>query len=61
MIIEILVHDGYLELHGNAYRFCSRWLKDWWSRRSGSHTVPLESIPAQALDDRQLNDGRIGF
>ena len=53
MIIEILVHDGYLELHGDAYRFCSRWLKDWWARRSGSHTVPLESIPAQALDDRQ--------
>ena len=61
MIIEILVHDGYLELHRDAYRFCSRWLKDWWAMRSGSHTVPLESIPAQALDDRQLDDRRIGF
>ena len=56
MIIEILVHDGYLELHGDAYRFCSRWLRDWWSKRSGSHTVPLENIRAPALDD-----GRIGF
>lgn len=54
--IDILVHDGYLESVGDAYRFCSRWLKDWWSKRSGSHTVPLESMPTQDLDEQ-----RIGF
>jgi len=46
-IIDILVHDGYLEPDGDAYRFCSQWLKDWWYKRSGSHTVPLESMPTQ--------------
>ena len=55
-IIDILVHDGYLEPDGDAYRFCSQWLKDWWAKRSGSHTVPLESMPTQDLDEQ-----RIGF
>ena len=53
-IIDILVHDGYLESGGDAYHFCSRWLKDWWSKRSGSHTVPLESMPNQDLDEQGI-------
>ena len=54
MIIEILVHDGYLESHGDNYRFCSRWLKDWWSLRAEGHAVPLESLPADVPGDRQI-------
>lgn len=41
LILDILVHDGYLERSGDGYRFLSGWLKDWWSARSVHH-VPLE-------------------
>ena len=54
MIIDILVHDGYLESHGDNYRFCSRWLKDWWSLRAKGHAVPLENLPVDMPDDRQI-------
>ena len=53
-IIDILVHDGYLEPDGDAYCFCSQWLKDWWSKRSGNHTVPLEDLLVQAPGDRGI-------
>lgn len=56
MIIDILVHDGYLERHGDDYRFCSRWLKDWWSLRAKGRAVPLESLHVDVPGDR-----RIGF
>ena len=56
MIIDILVHDGYLEPRGDDYCFCSRWLKDWWSLRSANSAVPLESLSADVPDRR-----RIGF
>lgn len=55
-IIDILVHDGYLERRGDDYCFCSRWLKDWWSLRSQDRAVPLESLPVRRQEDR-----RIGF
>ena len=56
MIIDILVHDGYLERHGDDYRFCSRWLKDWWSLRAKGRVVPLASLQVDVPGDR-----RIGF
>ncbi len=41
-VIEVLMHDGYLEDGGDdGFRFPSRLLKDWWSARFRDHT-PLE-------------------
>lgn len=40
-VIEILVHDGYLEPDPEGYRFASRLLRDWWSARFRNHHVPL--------------------
>ena len=39
--LEVLVHDGYLSLAGDGYRFPSRLLKDWWSARFRGHHIPL--------------------
>lgn len=44
-VIEILVHDGYLEEGNDGYRFPSRLLKDWWSARFRDHYTPLENRP----------------
>lgn len=41
-VLEILEHDGYLELCEADYRFPSRLLKDWWAARFGHHHVPIE-------------------
>lgn len=41
-VLEILVHDGYLEDGNDGYRFPSRLLKDWWSARFRNHHTPLE-------------------
>ncbi len=41
-ILEILVHDGYLETSDDGYRFQSRLLEDWWSARFRDHHTPLE-------------------
>ena len=42
-VLEVLVHDGYLEASDDGHRFPSRLLKDWWSARFRDHHVPLES------------------
>lgn len=46
-VIDVLVHDGYLETGGDAssahYRFPSRLLKDWWSARYRGHHESLVS------------------
>ena len=41
-VLEVLVHDGYLEAGDDGYRFPSRLLKDWWSTRFRDHHIPLE-------------------
>ncbi len=45
LVLDILVHDGYLERDGPNLAFRSKWLKDWWSVRFGnyepSHGAPL--------------------
>ena len=40
-VLEILVHDGYLEEGNDGYHFPSRLLKDWWSARFRDHHTPL--------------------
>ncbi len=42
-ILEILVHDGYLEAEGDNHRFTSRLLKDWWGTRYAGHHPTLSS------------------
>ena len=41
-VLEILLHDGYLEDGEDGLRFPSRLLKDWWSARFRDHHIPLE-------------------
>ncbi len=41
-VLEVLVHDGYLEAGDDGFRFPSRLLKDWWSARFRDHYIPLE-------------------
>ena len=45
-VLDVLVHDGYLEGDDNGYRFPSRLLKDWWSARFRDHHVPLATRSA---------------
>ncbi len=40
--LEVLVHDGYLEIIDDGYHFPSNLLKDWWSARFRDHHTPLE-------------------
>lgn len=42
--LDVLVHDGYLEVGPDGgYRFPSYLLKDWWAARFRDHHTPLES------------------
>jgi hypothetical protein len=50
-VLDVLVHDGYLEATGDDHRFCSRLLKDWWSARFRHHHIPL----VERLDTRDGN------
>lgn len=40
-VLEVLVHDGYLEVNPDGYRFSSNILKDWWSLRYRDRYEPL--------------------
>lgn len=42
-VLEILVHDGYLECGEDGHRFTSRLLKDWWASRYSDHRIPIQS------------------
>lgn len=40
-VIDVLTHDGYLQLEHDSYVFQSKFLRDWWSRRHGvTHQLP---------------------
>ena len=41
-VLEILEHDGYLEVSDIGHQFSSRLLKDWWAARFGHRFVPIE-------------------
>ena len=43
--LDVLVHDGYLELSPEGHRFGSRLLKDWWASRFRDSHVALERRP----------------
>ena len=40
-VLRVLEHDGYLEPHGDGYRFVSGLLEDWWRARHERHFVPI--------------------
>lgn len=42
-ILEVLIHDGYLEADDGSHRFVSRLLKDWWATRYADHHPTLSS------------------
>ena len=42
VVLRVLEHDGYLERHGDGYRFVSGLLEDWWRARHGGHLVPIQ-------------------
>ncbi len=40
-VLDVLVHDGYLQPDAGGYRFPLHPLKDWWAGRFRDHHVPL--------------------
>ena len=43
-VLEVLVHDGYLEaIENGGHRFPFRLLRNWWSARCRDHHTPLRS------------------
>ena len=40
-VLRVLEHDGYLEPHGDGYRFVSGLLEDWWRARHERHFRPV--------------------
>ena len=41
-VLDVLVHDGYLEDRDIGYGFPLRLLQDWWAARFREHHVPIE-------------------
>ena len=42
-VLEVLVHDGYLEAAEDGHRFAFPLLRDWWSARHRDHRTALRS------------------
>ena len=40
-VIDVLIHDGYLEVLDGDHRFPSRLIRDWWATRFRDHHVPI--------------------
>ena len=40
-VVDVLIHDGYLEEEEDGLRFSSNLLKDWWATRFRDHHVGL--------------------
>ena len=40
-ILGVLEHDGYLTRDGDAYRFASAFLRDWWKARFAFTYIPV--------------------
>ena len=41
-VLDVLLHDGYLEERDRCYRFPFRLLKDWWAARFRDYHIPIE-------------------
>lgn len=42
-VLDVLLHDGYLEEKNGEYRFPSNLLKDWWATRFRDHHIGLRT------------------
>ena len=51
-ILEILIHDGYLEADSSGHRFVSHLLKDWWATRYADHHPALSYSLSRARTTR---------
>ena len=51
--IEVLEHDGYLEVDDDGHRFLSRLLKDWWVTRFRGHHIPLDDPDSETESEKQ--------
>ncbi len=40
-VLDVLIHDGYLVLKDDKYRFYFRLLKDWWAASFKENYIPL--------------------
>ncbi len=40
-VLDVLIHDGYLVLKDDEYRFSFRLLKDWWAASFKENYIPL--------------------
>ena len=40
-VLDVLIHDGYLQDGENGYHFPFRLLRDWWSNRFRDQHTPL--------------------
>ena len=49
-VLRVLEHDGYIEPHGEGYRFVSGLLEDWWRARHGRHFLAIERRPVRRGD-----------
>ena len=49
-VLDVLVHDGYLEPLGGDHRFPSRLLRDWWAARFRDHHVPIAARSPDAAE-----------
>jgi hypothetical protein len=51
-VIDVLTHDGYLQLERDTYVFQSKFLRDWWSRRHGvTHQSPTRPPTRRGTHD----------
>ena len=41
-VLDVLLHDGYLEEQDRGYRFPFSLLRDWWAARFRDYHVPIE-------------------
>ena len=49
-VLDVLVHDGYLEARDGDHRFPSRLLRDWWAARFRDHHVPVADRSPDAAE-----------
>lgn len=51
-VLDVLVHDGYLEASGDSHRFDSNLLRDWWKARFRDHHTPLTGATPTSTGER---------
>jgi len=50
-VLDVLEHDGYLEVREDLYRFQLYPLRDWWAARFHNHHVPIAARSRDQVGD----------